>query len=73
VPSVLKETIMSKTNETSNLVALTDSELDAVTGGMLFLNPSPSMSMAEICLEAVKLGLTDCIQGLGNMGVPPKA
>ena len=55
--------------------ALEDTELDLVTGGMLFLNPSPStsMSMAEICLEAVKVGLTDCINTLGSLGAPPKA
>ena len=64
---------MSKSNDVSTLAPLADSELDAVSGGMLYLNPSPSMSMAEICLEAVKVGLTDCIGSLGNMGVPPKA
>ena len=67
------EKIMSKSNDVSTLAPLTHSELDAVSGGMLYLNPPPTMSMAEICLEAVKLGLTDCIHGLGNMGVPPKA
>jgi hypothetical protein len=30
------EKIMSKTNETSNLVTLADGELDAVSGGMGF-------------------------------------
>jgi hypothetical protein len=31
------EKIMSKTNETSNLVTLLDSELDAVSGGLVVL------------------------------------
>jgi hypothetical protein len=52
---------------------LQDSELDSVSGGMLFLNPSPSMSLAEACLAAVKVGLTDCIGTLGSLGAPPKA
>jgi hypothetical protein len=66
---------MSKSNDVSTLDhrPLADSELDAVSGGMLFLNPPPSMSLAEACLAAVKVGLTDCIGTLGSLGAPPKA
>jgi hypothetical protein len=64
---------MTKTANGSQDRELQDSELDSVSGGMLFLNPSPSMSMAEICLEAVKVGLTDCVNTLGSLGAPPKA
>jgi hypothetical protein len=67
------EKIMSKSNDVSTLDHLADSELDAVTGGMLFLNPPPSMSLAEICLEAVKAGLTDCVNHLGSLGASPNA
>jgi hypothetical protein len=63
--------IMSKTNEQDR--ELQDSELDLVSGGMLFLNPPPSMSLAEACLAAVKVGLTDCIGTLGSLGAPPNA
>jgi hypothetical protein len=65
------EKIMSKTNEQDR--ELQDSELDLVSGGMLFLNPPPSMSLAEACLAAVKVGLTDCIGTLGSLGAPPNA
>ena len=64
---------MTKTGNTPQERQLADSELELVSGGMLFLNPSPSMSMAEICLEAVKVGLTDCVNTLGSLGAPPKA
>jgi hypothetical protein len=64
---------MTKTANASQYRQLEDSELELVSGGMLFLNPSPSMSMAEICLEAVKVGLTDCVNTLGSLGAPPKA
>jgi len=50
---------MSNTNETSNLVTLTDSELDAVSGGMLTL--TAPKSLASACLELVTLGLTGCV------------
>jgi len=52
---------------------LTETELDLVSGGMLGLNPTPTVSPAEFCLELVKLGLTGCIGSLGNLGAPPKA
>jgi hypothetical protein len=76
------EKIMSKTDRRTKIVhaqqtsedrELTAAELDSVNGGMLFLHPPPSMSLAEVCLEAVKVGLTDCIGTLGSLGAPPKA
>jgi hypothetical protein len=72
---MMEKKIMSKSNNVSRLDnrPLADSDLDVVTGGMLFLNPPPSMSLAEACLAAVKVGLTDCIGTLGSLGAPPKA
>jgi hypothetical protein len=64
---------MSQTGNASQCRELEDGELELVSGGMLFLNPPPSMSLAEICLEAVKVGLTDCVNTLGSLGAPPKA